>query len=130
MTTQKDAIGALTAKVAELQRELGQLTGSYTPPEEPEVQADHVEHGSDNHAALLGLKKAQDYDKPKLDDWALEDIVSWGPTTTQEFLENTLRGKVNELSTPFLTMQSKDPLAPHFAPAMWRPGKRFAQITE
>ena len=130
MATDKNAIERLEATVANLQRELGHLTGSHTPPEEPEEQADHVEHGSDNHAAMLGLKKAKDYDKPQLDGWALEDIVSWGPTTTQEFLENTLRGKVNELTIPFPIMQSTDPLAPNFAPAMWRPGRRLAQITE
>ena len=130
MTTDKNAIDALNAKVAELQRELGQLTGHYVAPSEPEVQMDFIAHGSDKHAGMLGLRKATEDDRPQLDGWALEDIVSYGPTVSPEFLEQLLRQKVNELSMKIPEMQSKDPLAPHFAPVMWRPPMSLSQITE
>lgn len=130
MATDKNAIERLEATVANLQRELGRLTGSYTPPDEPEVQTDFVERGSDRHAAMLQLKKAESFDKPQLDGWALEDIVSYGPTVSTEYLEQSLRQKVSELSSSFHKMQSTDPLAPNFAQTLWRPGHRLAQITE
>jgi hypothetical protein len=120
----------LQDQVAELQRALGRLNGTQVTPNEPEIQTDYVEHGSDRHAGMLGLKKAREDDKPQQDGWALEDIVSYGPTTTQEFLEQLLRQKVNELSMKIPPTQSKDPLAAHFAPTMWQPGMRLAQITE
>ncbi len=123
-------IEQLQDQVAELQRQLGRLDGTHVEPNEPEVQTDYVEHGSDRHAGMLGLKKASEEDKPQTDDWALEDIVSYGPTANKEFLEQLLRQKVNELTSKIPIPQSKDPLAPHFAPTLWQPGMRLAQITE
>ena len=126
----KSEMEQLQDQIAQLQREVNQLTGSYTPSDEPEIQADYVEPGSDRHAGMLGLKKAAEGDEPQLDGWALEDIVSYGPTVSAQFLEGMLRGKVNELSMKIPETQSSDPLAPHFAPAMWQPGMRLAQIVE
>ena len=120
----------LQDQVAQLQREVNQLTGSPVSPDEPEIQTDYVERGSDRHAAMLGLKKAEDFDKPQLNDWALEDIVSHGPTVNSEYLEQVLRQKVSELSTIIPITQSVDSLAPNFAPTLWQPGHRLAQITE
>ena len=126
----KSEMEQLKDTVARLQREMGQLTGGYTPPSEPEVQTDYVAHGSDGHAGMLGLRKATPEDKPELDGWALEDIVSYGPTVSPEFLEQLLRQKVNELSMKIPKTQSSNPLAPHFAPVMWRPPMSLSQITE
>jgi hypothetical protein len=120
----------LQDQIAQLQREVGRLTGSYKSSAEPEEQTDYVERGSDKHAGMLGLKKATDSDSPKLGGWALEDIVSYGPTVSPQFLDGMLRGKVNELSMEIPETQSDDPLAAHFAPAMWQPGMRLAQIVE
>ncbi len=129
MTT-KSEIEQLQDQIAELERRLGHFDGTHVEPNEPEIQTDYVEHGSDRHAGMLGLKKAKTNDKPKLDGWALEDIVSYGPTANKEFLEQLLRQKVNELEMKIPIPQSKDPLAPHFAPTLWQPGMRLAQITE
>lgn len=126
----KSDIEQLQDQVARLQRELGQLTGTHVASIEPEEQADYVAHGSDRHAGMLGLRKAEEDDKPQLDEWALEDIVSYGPTVQPEFLERLLRQKVNELSMKIPKTQSTDPLAAHFAQTMWQPGQRLAQITE
>lgn len=116
--------------VAQLQRELGQLTGKNVRSDEPEIQTDYVEPGSDRHAGMLGLKKAAPDDNPQLEGWALEDIVSYGPTVSPQFLDGMLRGKVNELSMKIPETQSSDPLAPFFAPSLWQPGHRLSQITE
>ncbi len=123
-------IKQLQDQIAELQRAMSRLDGTQVTPNEPEVQTDHVEHGSDRHAGMLMLKKAREEDKPQLDGWALEDIVSYGPTATQEFLEQSLRQKVNELKMKIPETQSSDPLAPHFAQTIWQPGQRLGQITE
>jgi len=120
----------LQDQVAKLQRQLGQLTGEYPKPDEPDEQTDYVERGSDRHAGMLGLKKASAEDKPQVDGWALEDIVSYGPTVTPEFLDQLLQQKVNELTTEPPEMQSEDPLAQFFAPTIWQPGQRLAQLTE
>ena len=126
----KSELEQLQDQVAQLQRELGQLTGKNIQPDEPEIQTDYVERGSDRHAGMLGLKKAVESDNPQIDGWALEDIVSYGPTVSPQFLDGMLRGKVNELSMEIPETQSSDPLAAFFAPALWQPGHRLAQITE
>ena len=82
---------------------------------------DYVEHGSDRHAGLLGLRKAEKDDEPQLDGWALTDLTMWGPTATDKFLMQMLRQKVNELTSKPPVMQSKDPFLPHYAQPIWRP---------
>jgi hypothetical protein len=126
----KSELEQLQEQVAQLQLALSQLTGSSMSPDEPETQTDYVERGSDRHAGMLGLKKATPDDNPQIEGWALEDIVSYGPTVSPQFLDGMLRGKVNELSMKIPAMQSSDPLAAFFAPTLWQPGHRLAQITE
>ena len=128
--TNKSEMEQLKDTIAKLQREVNQLTGSSVSSDEPEVQTDYVERGSDRHAGMLGLKKAVESDNPQIDGWALEDIVSYGPTVSPQFLDGMLRGKVNELSMKIPATQSSDPLAAFFAPTLWQPGHRLAQITE
>ncbi len=126
----KSEMEQLKDTIAKLQREVNQLTGSSVSSDEPETQTDYVERGSDRHAGMLGLKKAVESDNPQIDGWALEDIVSYGPTVSPQFLDGMLRGKVNELSMKIPATQSGDPLAAFFAPTLWQPGHRLAQITE
>ena len=126
----KTTVEQLQQQIADLQRELWRLSGRYVGPVEATQNMDYVEHGSDRHAALLGLKKAENGDVPQLDGWTLEDIVSFGPHASKEFLEQFLRQKVNELYTPPPEYQSRDPREPFFAPVMWRPGQPFSQTTE
>lgn len=127
--TNKSTVAQLQAELDALKRQLG-LSGHYGEAVDPEKQTDFVEHGSDQHAALLGLKKATNGDKPQLDGWTLEDITSWGPAATPEYLEQTLRQKVNELTAKMPKTQSRDPREAHFAPVLWRPGQPFSRITE
>ena len=82
--------------------------------------SDRVEFGSDRHAGMLGLRPASEDDEPQRDDWALIDITAYGPAARPEFLREVLRQKVNTLqSGPPPTLQSKDKLAPNYAPPMW-----------
>jgi hypothetical protein len=57
-------------------------------------QTDFVPHGSDQHAALLGLRKGED------GEWVLDDPTIYGPAARPEFLEHVLRQKVAALNTP------------------------------
>ena len=82
---------------------------------------DYVAHGSDRHAALLGLVKATEGDEPQWEGWALADLTMYGPAARPEFLLQTLKQKVNELTAPPLVVQSEDPFAPHYAPPLWTP---------
>jgi len=82
---------------------------------------DYVAHGSDRHAAHLGLVKAAKEDVPQMDGWALADITMWGPSATPEFLMQILKQKINELTIAPIVPQSDDPLAPNYAPPMWTP---------
>ena len=82
---------------------------------------DYVEHGSDRHASLLGLRKAEKDDDPQLDGWALADVTMWGANATDKFLMQKLRQKVSELKSKAPAMQSIDPFKPHYAPPIWRP---------
>ena len=72
--TDKSELEQLQDQVAELQRALGRLDGTQVTPNEPEIQTNYVEHGSDEHANMLGLKKATPEDKPQVDGWALESL--------------------------------------------------------
>jgi len=88
----------------------------------PAGNLDYIPHGSDAHAALLGLKKAEEHDVPQHDGWALQDVTQYGPAARPEFLEQVLRQKINELTISLPKMQSNDPFAPHYAPPLWQPG--------
>ena len=126
----KDSIGDLQKQIADLQRELWRLTGRYVGPTEPVEQADYVKHGSDRHAAMLGLKKASDKDKFTSNGWAFQDPTQWGPTARDDFIQVQLEQRVSELTAPLPQYQSSDPREPFFAPVMWRPGQPFSQMTE
>ena len=87
----------------------------------PAGNLDYVPHGSDQHAGYLGLRKAEKDDEPQRDGWALADMTMWGPNATDKFLAQMLRQKVNELHSKAPETQSEDPLAPGYAPPIWRP---------
>jgi len=69
--------------------------------------ADYIEHGSDEHAALLGLVKDEK------GGWQLEDVTQYGPNATEKFLAQVLRQKISELEHP--------PTVPDGSPPMWVP---------
>ena len=83
----------------------------------PGGNLDYVPHGSDQHAGLLGLRKAEKDDEPQRDGWALQDVTMYRP----EYLVQILRQKVSELLSKAPKVQSEDPMAPHYAPPIWRP---------
>lgn len=121
---------SLQAQIDALTEQLNRMTGRDEIPIDPNVQTDFVAHGSDRHAFLLGLKKAGDDDRLVVDGWTLEDVTMFGPACTIEFLEQFLLQKVNELNTEMPEIQSRDPREPNFAPTMWRPGTKLADLTE
>jgi len=82
---------------------------------------DYIEHGSDRHAAHLGLVKAGKDDEPQQDGWALADITMYGAAARPEYLRRVLAQFVAELTTLPPEVQSEDPLAPGYAPPMWMP---------
>jgi hypothetical protein len=89
-----------------------------------ETQFDYVEHGSDEHAAFLGIRKAEKGDVPELiiEGWTLVDLNPYGVFGwTKERKRELLAQKVSEFLTPPPEMQSEDPQAPHYAPPMWTP---------
>ncbi len=84
---------------------------------------DYIEHGSDGHAAFLGLVEAENGDEPQQDGWALADVTMYGPAATPQYLKQTLAQKVSELVTPPPEVQSDDPRLPNYAPTMWVPSE-------
>ena len=82
---------------------------------------DYIAHGSDGHAAFLGLVKAEEGDEPQQDGWTLADITMYGPSARPEFLRRVLAQKVSELTTLPPETQSEDPRLPNYAPTMWVP---------
>lgn len=86
-----------------------------------ETQPDYVEHGSDRHAALLGLRKAEEGDEPQLEGWTLIDLTAFGPAARPEYKREVLRQKVSSLTSDAPAVQSDDPLAPGYAPPLWMP---------
>lgn len=88
-----------------------------------EQRGDYVPHGSDRHASMLMLRKAEKHDDQDLviDGWTLADLTAYGPNATDRFLKNVLAGKVKELNAAPETPQSEDPFAPNYAPPMFDP---------
>ena len=87
----------------------------------PGGNLDYVPHGSDQHAGLLGLVKAEKDDVLQLNGWALADMTMYGPNATDKFLMQMLKQMVNELTSKAPKVQSEDPLAPGYAPPIWKP---------
>lgn len=120
------------AELAWLRAELEARRGP-TVRHDPTVQTDRIERGSDEHAAMLGLRESTDEDgEYVVDGWTLEDITNFPPTVTPEYLKRMLRQKYNELTMEPPVVQSVDPRKPHYAPTMWDPGtgRQFRQMTE
>jgi hypothetical protein len=84
----------------------------------PTRNKDYVEHGSERHAALLGLRKAESDDELSRDGWTLSDITNYPPETTEIWLKRLLRSLVNELASEPPKYQSSDPGAPFYAPEL------------
>ena len=89
-------------------------------------QTDYVEHGSEQHAAVLLLRPAREGDAYVQEDsqgrqWTLLDTTAFGPQATEAYIREVLRQKVSELDTPPSAVQSEDPFEPHYAPPMWTP---------
>jgi len=89
---------------------------------------DYIERGSDQHAGLLGLRKATEDDGDLVyEGWTLQDPNMLGPTATERAIRTVLRQKVTELKQPMPDYQSDDPTAPFYAPPMMLPPKIRAQ---
>lgn len=76
-------------------------------------RADFIKHGSANHAALLGLKKAVDGDKFICEGFTLSDVTQFGPTAREDYIQAQLVQRVAELKTA--------PSVPVNAQPMWVP---------
>ena len=92
-------VAKLEQKVAVLEQKLNAFTG-HVARQTPDVQADYIEFGSDQHASHIGLRKAKDTDTLELDGWTLEDFTIYGPTVSDDFLALKLSQKVSELIRP------------------------------
>ena len=82
---------------------------------------DFVKHGSEEHAALLGLTEAPEGESLVYEGWTLADSLGYGAAATEEYLMRVLRGKVNELTTTMPKVQTADRRKPGYAPEMWVP---------
>jgi len=78
------------------------------------TQADFVPHGSEVHAAILGLRKATSDDALEREGWTLIDMTAFGPQATENYLREVLRQKVSTLKA------GVPPVLPN-APAMFDP---------
>jgi len=89
--------------------------------ESGEIQHDFIEHGSDEHAAWLSLKRAEKGDKPQYKGWTLDGepygVIGWTDDQKLAFLKQ----KVSSLTTLPPEVQSEDPQADFYAPTMWSP---------
>ena len=123
----------LAQEIAALKADLKRLMGRTESRAEPEEMIYTVLHGSDEHAAHLGLRKATEEDGDYvIEGWTLDDITNYPPSVTPVYIKRILRQKVNNLISPVPVMQSRDPREPHYAPPMWDPStsRPFRQITE
>ena len=90
----------------------------------PAGNVDYVQHGTEQHALLIGLRKAEDGEELVVDGWTLADRTAWGPQATESYIKEVLRQKVAEVRAgkpP--ASQSDDPLEPNYAPPIWKPSE-------
>lgn len=73
-----------------------------------------IEHGSQEHAVLLGLRKAAPQDVIVYEGWTLVDTTAFGVQATEAYIREVLRQKVSELA-------AGSPPLPDYAPEMWQP---------
>ena len=64
------------------------LTFITQPP--AKSRPDYVEHGSERHASLLGLRQAVEGEKYQHEGWALEDITQFGINVQEEYIQAVL----------------------------------------
>ena len=81
----------------------------------------YIEHGSQRHMDLLGLRKATPEDVPEYEGFALVDITAFGPAARPEYLKEVLRQKVTEFQTKPVMPQSEDPFGKNYAPPIFDP---------
>jgi len=85
---------------------------------------DYVQHGSDAHAELIGLRKAEEGEELQLEGWTLADRTAWGPQATESYIKEVLRQKVAEVKAGAPPMpQTDDQFAPDYAPPIWMPSE-------
>jgi hypothetical protein len=84
------------------------------------VQHDFIEHGSDEHMAYLGLRKATKGDKVQFKGYAFA-YAPYGVEWDEDRELRLLRSKVSGLLTKPPEIQSENRDAPGYAPPMWLP---------
>lgn len=92
-------------------------------------QTDFIEHGSEDHAGILGLEPCDKNDSTpyKRQDkqgcwWRLADPYGYaGIGAEPEYIQEVLRQKISELDSSMPEIQSDDPFAPGYAPPMYVP---------
>jgi len=123
----------LTAEVRELRSLLRQhgIVARGARPDIP-TQQDHIEHGSNQHAQIIGLIEVTSEDNASAyitfkspntgRVWRLHDEVTpfMQYTNPRIVAELVLRQKVSEL-------EAGKPSVPDNAPSMWRPAESYAQ---
>jgi hypothetical protein len=81
-----------------------------------------IEHGSNAHADLIGIRKATEDDTIKYKGWCLVDNTAFGPQASEKYIFEVLRQKVSVLEAKApLIPQSEDPNEPNYAPPMFNP---------
>ena len=92
--------------------------------EDGTVQHDFISHGSDEHAAHIGIRRAKKGDDPDLvvEGWTLVDKNPYGVFGwTKERKRDILAQKVSGFLMKPPKIQSEDLRAPNYAPPMWMP---------
>lgn len=117
----RTSVAELEQQVAELRAIINRLTGNVPRTEDmaPEDRPDYIPHGSDRHAAFLGLREVEEDDEMKLKTqgpngkwYTLQDRTVFGIAVREEFLEAFLQQRVGELQKPEVHAE---------APSMWVP---------
>ena len=89
-----------------------------------------LEHGSEAHAGLLGLRRAMDADQIQYEGWAFVDLTQFGFNFRDEVVMDFLRQRVSELTTPPQIPQDKDPTQPNYLQPMWTPDVAEQELRE
>ena len=81
----------------------------------------YVEHGSERHLELLGLRKATDDDEIQFGGYAFVDVTKYPANARPDYLRNVIQQLLSEWKTKPVKPQTEDKLGKNYAPPIFDP---------
>jgi len=85
------------------------------------TKTNYIEHGSERHLEILGLRKATDDDEIQAEGYTFVDITAYPANARPDYLKNVIRQLLSEWKSKHVKPQSDDPFEKNYAPPIFDP---------